>query len=952
LITPDVRQGVVDPMGDHRLDLAPKFVPPGPSGLLRERLLAVGGRRVGVVLAPAGHGKTTLLGQVAARFDGDVAWYRLDGADRRPDRLAAGVARTLLRPLGLDPAAEAALATLDDVAVALDRLYREKPARRVLLVLDDFHEVAGGDAERDVARFVSHAPAQLHVLLGARRVTGLDLVELRMSGSALLLEEGDLRFRSWEVERLFRDVYGTPLAPEDAAALTRRTDGWAAGLAMFHLLTSGRPAEQRRRAIGDLSRGSRLVRSYLVREVLGDLPPELREFLRRTSALGVLTGPLCDALLERTGSQDVLEELEQRRLFTTTDDDGRRFRYHQVLLDHLELELTEHLGAEESRAWYARAGTVLLDAGEVTAAFRAYARAEDWGAVEQLLHRHGAQVVATPLGAVENLLPVELASQDPWLLLATARRLASRGALAEAVAAFRHAGDVAEDAQLATICREEARGTALWLPGGDPLTRGPAGLVRAATRRNPRHVLATALGLDGPEGRLTAAVAALLAGDLPRAASLLDQAGEHPDAAPRTLTVVACLRQVLVLLRPAGTPVPARTLDEPSLETLLLGADVAGWPWVARIGRALLDAVAGETASLTRLAADADREQDLWGSALVRFADGLARRDADLLTDAAARLARLDAPVPAQWARSLAAAVQPDADPRRTEETARAARAAGLRVEAVVGAWAGPDARAVGLRPAEAPVTAPITLPRAAPPAAPVEGAGIVVRVLGRFAIEVDGVPVDLGGVRPRARATLRLLAMRAGEVVHRDVLAGELWPDAGSEAATRSLQVAVSSLRVLLGREMLVREGDGYRLELPPGGRCDLREFEAAVAAARAARAAGDRPRERAALREALDRYAGDLLPEEGAAEWVVGERERLRVTAATAAEALARRLADVDAEAAVDAARRAVELDAYRDSAWRLLAELHETTGDQAAAHAARERHRKVLAELGVPT
>jgi DNA-binding SARP family transcriptional activator len=929
-------------MDGHRLDFAPKFASPDESGLLRERLLAVGSRRVGVVLAPAGHGKTTLLGHVAARFDGDVAWYRLDAGDRRPDRLAAGIARTLLRPLGVDQATEASLTSLDDVAAALDGA---RPSRRVLLVLDDFHEVAGGDAERDVARFVSHAPPELHVLIGARRVAGLDLVELRMSGGAVVLAEEDLRFRSWEVERLFRDVYGSPLAPEDAAALTRRTEGWAAGLAMFQLLTGSRPADQRRRAIEDLSRGSRLVRTYLVREVLGDLPPDLRDFLRLTSALGVLTGPLCDALLERTGSQEVLEELEQRRLFTTTDDDGRCFRYHQVLLDHLELELTDHLGAEESREWYARAAALLLAAGEVTAAFRAYARAEDWGAVEQLLHRHGAEVVAAPLGAVENLLPPALASQDPWLLLATARRLAARGALAEAVSTFRHAGDAAEDAQVATICRDEARASALWLPSGDPQARGPAGLMRSATRRSPRNVLTSALNLDGPDGRLAAAVAALLAGDLTRASSLLDQAGVHPDAEARTVTVVACLREAIGLLGGAGRPAPRGE----SLETLLLGADVAGWPWLARLGRALLDAAAGETASLTRLAADADRECDVWGSALVRFADGVARRDADLLTDAAARLARLDAPVPAQWARCLAVAVEREADPVRVAETVRAARSLGLRdVEAVLRGWAGD----VPVPPAEPESPGPAV---PAPVAEAPSPAALDVRVLGRFELAVGGVALDLAGVRPRARSTLRLLAMRAGDVVHRDVLAATLWPDAEPDAALRSLQVAVSSLRVLLepggdrGR-LLVRDGEGYRLALPRGARCDLREFEAAVAAAKRARSRSDVEAERSALEDALARYTGDLLPEEGAAEWVLAERDRLRLAAASAAHTLARRLAGTDAVAAVEAARRSLELDAYRDSTWRLLVELHEATGDQAAAHTTRERHKKVLEELGV--
>jgi ATP/maltotriose-dependent transcriptional regulator MalT len=362
-------------------------------------------------------------------------------------------------------------------------------------VLDDFHVVAGTESEQGLVQLVSMAPPALRVVLGARRAGGLDVEALRLYGEARVLDAEDLRFRSWEVETLFRDVYRQPLLPADAAILTRRTEGWAAGLAMFHLLTAGRPPAQRRRALADLSRGSKLVRSYLVREVLDDLPPALRDFLRRTSALGVLTGSLCDRLLETTGSQAVLEELEQRRLFTTSQDDGRQFAYHQVLLDHLELELTEQLGPAATREWYGRAAGLLLEAGEVPAAFRACARAEDWAAVEQLLHVRGAEVVAGPLAPVENLLPVDLHSQDPWLLLARARRLVNQGAPAEAVKTFKLAHAVAEDAALAARCLEESRAAAIWLPDAVPPTRGWSAVVRAATQRAPGPVAYTHMTL-------------------------------------------------------------------------------------------------------------------------------------------------------------------------------------------------------------------------------------------------------------------------------------------------------------------------------------------------------------------------------------------------------------------------------------------------------------------------
>ena len=908
-------------MGEGRLDLSAKFAPPAPAGLARGRLLDLGSHRVVLALAPAGHGKTTLLGQIASRFPGTVVWYRIDAADRDPGELAGRIGRAL----GRVGAAGAACRSFDDVAATLDAAGRD-----MLLVFDDFHAVAGSEAEQGLARMIALAPPTLRVVLGARRVVGLDVAALRVYGAVHVVDADDLRFRSWEVERLFREVYHQPLPPEDAATLSQRTGGWAAGLAMFHLLTEGRPPAQRRRALADLSRGSRLVRSYLVREVLSDLPAELREFLRRTSALGVLTGALCDALLDAVGSQAVLEELEQRRLFTTTPDDGRQFRYHQVLLDHLELELTEHLGPAASRDWYGRAAELLLDAGEVPAAFRAYVRAEDWAAVEQLLHRRGAEVVAGPLGPLESMLPHGLVATDPWLLLARARRLAAEGALTEAVAAFRLAHSAAEDGQLAARCLEEARGAALWLSDADPVARTWAATIRAATQRSPRTLLPAAMDLPGAEGRLAAGVVALLGGDLGVAATLLREAGDHPDADIGVVAPAACAGRIVDLLIGADPSGPGA-----DLEALMLDVEMSGWPWLSRIGRALLAVDAPGSAP-------AVEPCDPWGAAVVSFVDGLGRRAAEPLREAAARFTELGAPVPAHWAACLAAAL---AGPAPLAEAAARARASGLRdLPAVVDAWAGPAANPAFPLPRVVPVHAPSPSP-------------LTLRLLGRTEIAIDGVAVDLSAVRPRARSTLRLLALRAGDAVHRDVLAASLWPDVDEEAALRSLQVAISSLRSVLGGRgrgrptLLARSGESYCLQLPPDSRSDVRDFEARLAQARARRHDGDPGGEREALVAALGHYGGDLLPEEGPAEWVVAERDRLRLAAAGAWCALGRRLGD-DGEFAegVDAVRASLRLDAYSDDAWRLLVDLHTRAGNPAAAQAAALEHGQVLAELGL--
>jgi len=912
-------------VGEGRLDLSAKFAPPAPAGLARSRLLDLAAHRVVLVLAPAGHGKTTLLGQIASRFAGTVVWYRIDAADRDPQQLAGRIGRALGR-VGL---AGAECWSFEDVAAALDAAGRD-----MLLVFDDFHAVAGSAAEQGLARMIALAPPTLRVVLGARRVVGLDVSALRVYGAVHVVDADDLRFRSWEVERLFREVYHQPLPPEDAATLSQRTAGWAAGLAMFHLLTEGRPPAQRRRALADLSRGSRLVRSYLVREVLGDLPAELREFLRRTSALGVLTGTLCDALLDAVGSQAVLEELEQRRLFTTTPDDGHQFRYHQVLLDHLELELTEHLGPSATRDWYGRAAELLLDAGEVPAAFRAYVRAEDWAAVEQLLQRRGAEVVAGPLWPLEGMLPHGLVATDPWLLLARARRLAAQGALTEAVAAFRLAHAAAEDSQLATRCLEEARTAALWLPDADPVARTWAATIRAATQRSPRALLSTALDLPGAEGRLAAGIVALLAGDLGAAVALLREAADHPDADVGVVAPAACAIRVVRLLSGGSVGV-----DDPGadLEALMLDAEVGGWPWLSRIGRALLAIDAPGSGP-------AVEPCDPWGTAVVSFVGGLGGRAAGPLREAATRFAELGAPVPAQWAACLAAALSPATPVGYATPVARA-RAMGLRdLPGVVDAWAAGT------------VTHTVPRPRVAS-VSPDRAAPVTLHLLGRTEIAIDGEVVDLSTVRPRARSTLRLLALRAGTAVHRDVLVASLWPDVDEESALRSLQVAVSSLRNVLGGRargrptLLARNGESYCLQLPPGSRSDVRDFDTRLADARARRHDGDHVGERVALAAAVGHYGGDLLPEEGTAEWVVAERDRLRIAAAGAWGALGKRLGD-DGEfpEAVDAVRAGLRLDAYSDDAWRLLVDLHTRAGNPAAAQAAALEHAQMLAELGV--
>ena len=233
----------------------------------------------------------------------------------------------------------------------------------------------------------------------------------------------------------------------------------------------------------------------------------------------------------------------------------------------------------------------------------------------------------------------------------------------------------------------------------------------------------------------------------------------------------------------------------------------------------------------------------------------------------------------------------------------------------------------------------------------------LTVRLLGTFGVAADGAPVDLSSLRPRVRSVLQYLALHADAYIHRDVLAAVLWPESDLETGRRGVQVAVSALRSVLQpgqprqSTLLPRRGDAYSLALAGHGSSDVAELDAQLVLARRARGIGDVGATVAAWREVARLYRGELLVEQGNAEWLVAERDRLRLDAADALESLGRHLVGSQGLGeGVDALRRALELDPFRDGAWRTLAETHEARGDLSAAAAVRQRHREVLVDLGV--
>lgn len=916
-----------------------------------------------LVVAPAGAGKTTLLAQFAEQVRSPLAWYCPEARDRSEADVLAHV-QGALQPAGL--MSGAVWRTVDDALHALDRTVTDG----LVLVVDDLHVVSGTAAEHALGRLASLLPRSVTLVAASRSEPAFDLSRFRLAGDVLDIDGDDLRFRTWEVERLFRDVYNEPLRPEDQAALARRTRGWAAGLQLFHLATRGQPASERRRTLTRLEDNSRLVREYLARHVLEGLGPELRRFLVDTCVLPVLNGTVCDRLLSRTGSADLLRELEARQLFTQSLDAAGWYRYHDVLRDHLEATLLEEVGEPEVRARSLRAGRLLETAGKLHDALHAYCRGECGEDVARLLGERGERLADDAGEWVEDL-PGELVASDPWLLLVAARRLVAAGRWSAALDTYRRAEHGFRSSAGVDRCRRERAALRAWLDPLSPATRtDPTSLVRAAARRAPLGQLAAA-DRSTSAGQLAAALCALLGGDARAALRWSDGVRHQPAVEPVLAAGALAVAGLAAWL--AGEAAHRRRLRQAveSFERL-------GCGWLASISRAASATADGEVEDVARLREERVRAGDPWGAALTAVLEGLAgltgdRPDPAPFDAAADGFRRLGAGTLECWARAgqalaacrsgptgatqlvttadalarsveapgalvLTALARAHLDPRAAGEHRLAARRAaselGIDVRALCGA--GRD----HLQPG--PVSA---------------DHGDLLRCLGGFRLVLGGRAVEVGDLRPRVANLLYLLALHVGRPVHREVIVEALWPDADLAAGVGRLQVAISSLRRVLepdaarGRwTRLTRAGEAYRLTLD-GSEIDLVTFDRALRDACHARTRADRAAQIRALEEALRTYAGDLLPEAGPAEWVVGERDRYATLAAEAAQQLSElHLAAGEVPRAVAACERGLRIDRYRGLLWRRLARAHERAGDLAAAARARQAHAEVLDELGI--
>jgi LuxR family maltose regulon positive regulatory protein len=395
-------------------------------------------KRVTVISAPPGSGKTSLLRVWADRSSNvrPVAFVSVDRDQQDGQRFWSAVLDAIRSAArSIDPQTQpAATAALDgDQVVDAVRSELAEQVEPVVLIIDDLHELRAADALAQLEHLLAVLPSSARVVLSSRRDPPFRLHQLRLADEIAEIRAGDLRFTEHETRELLA-ASGISLSDAGAVALYQRTEGWAAGLRLAVISLSGHPDAER--FVSEFSGTDRAIGEYLVAEMLERQPSEVQSMLLRTSLVDRLNGELADLLAGRSGSEQMLLELEEANAFVVSLDAWRTwFRYHQLLADFLRLELRRTL-ADEVPDLHRRAARWFADHGEVVEAVRHTLAAGDWPDAARLVADHSFRWVldgqAGTIGAVLQAFPEGASADHPDLALAQAAAELNQGRLEEA----------------------------------------------------------------------------------------------------------------------------------------------------------------------------------------------------------------------------------------------------------------------------------------------------------------------------------------------------------------------------------------------------------------------------------------------------------------------------------------------------------------------------------------
>ncbi len=404
-------------------------------------------RKLILVSAPAGYGKTSLLIDYAHDADLPVCWYTLDEHDSDPlvflEYLVASIRRCFpdfgQRINAILHGDASRLPDRETIAAALVNDMVEGIGEYFVVVLDDYHLIDEGSGVHALLdTLLRYLPEHCHILLSSRTLPPLTLTQMAARQEVDGLGVNELRFTASEIQQLMKQNYDLDLPDEQAQELARELDGWIAGLLLTrHTLWKGLFAGMIR------AQGETQVFEYLATEVFGQQPEDVQQFLLHSAILDALSPDLCDELLKTDNAREALTRLESQNLFISRlEGPGEWYRYHQLFREFLLSQLQDS-DPQHYRELHLEAALLFARRSEQPSAIRHFLEARAYEQAAELIESAAEETFNagrwTTLARWIDALPQENFLQQPRLLTHRAKAWIQSGRLADAIRDLDHA---------------------------------------------------------------------------------------------------------------------------------------------------------------------------------------------------------------------------------------------------------------------------------------------------------------------------------------------------------------------------------------------------------------------------------------------------------------------------------------------------------------------------------
>ncbi len=388
------------------------YIPPIQSSLVRRPRLVqaletgyLAGKRITLVCAPAGFGKTTIIREwiTATKPEKPFGWLSLDDGDNDPVRfliyLVSAIQKTNPQ-IGQSILASLNSSQIPPLLDLVEALINEISfeAKPFLIALDDYHLIKKVEVHSILQLLLKRQPDALHLVIITREDPPFSLPRMRVQGQITEIRERDLRFSLSEAQAFLVRTMGLELSAQDIDKLEERTEGWAAGMQLAALALEDFSNEEERRAFIEAFTGSnRMIVDYLISEVLQRQSETTRQFLLWTSILDRFCAELCDQVVfnddAEGSSQPVLELLEQGNMFLVPLDNQRHwYRYHHLFSEMLFHSLRRS-SPDQIPSLHRKASQWFESNGFISEAMKHALASKDWDFVNVLLNRHALPMI-------------------------------------------------------------------------------------------------------------------------------------------------------------------------------------------------------------------------------------------------------------------------------------------------------------------------------------------------------------------------------------------------------------------------------------------------------------------------------------------------------------------------------------------------------------------------------